>query len=66
MGYYPYIHSLLLLAVCVYKTPLQTEVNQLCRGTLVMHHMFKDFVPFKGPIENARKVCHFTYIYLNY
>lgn len=31
------------------------ELNQLCRGTVVLHHLFHSFIPHKGVIENVRK-----------
>ncbi|KAL6056311.1 50S ribosomal subunit assembly factor BipA [Balamuthia mandrillaris] len=33
----------------------RAEMTRLCRGSLVLHHTFHSWVPYKGPIDNMRK-----------
>jgi GTP-binding protein len=33
----------------------RSELNQMCRGSVVLNHLFHSYAPFKGEVETARK-----------
>lgn len=46
-----------LIFLCPSRSLLgfRNELGQVCRGSVVLHHLFHSFIPHKGTIENARK-----------